>query len=79
VRSYLLHLRDERGVARGTYAILWTAGLLLARAEELVTRATLQRPAAMACRYSQKRVRRPSTDDYPTFSPTSRRAQSLAA
>jgi integrase-like protein len=69
VRSYLLYLRDERGVARGTYAP-HHAGI------QFLYTHTLDHNWSL---FSKKEFARPSADDYPMFSPTSRRAQSLAA
>jgi Phage integrase, N-terminal SAM-like domain len=69
VRSYLLHLRDERGVARGTYAP-HHAGI------QFLYTHTLDHNWSL---FSKKESARPSADDYPTFSPTSRRVRSLAA
>jgi len=69
VRSYLLHLRDERGVARGTYAPRH-AGILFLYAH------TLDRNWSL---FSKKEFDRPSAEDCPMFSPMSKRAQSLAA
>ena len=69
VRSYLLHLRDKRGVARGTYAP-HHAGILFLYAHALDRNWSL---------FSKKEFDRPSADDCPMFSPMSKRAQSLAA
>ena len=69
VRSYLLHLRDERGVARGTYAPHY-GGIQFLYAH------TLDRNWSL---FSKKESAHPSADDCPTSSPTLRRAQSLVA
>ena len=69
VRSYLLHLREERGVARGTYAPRH-AGILFLYAHALDRNWSL---------FSKKEFDRPSGEDCPMFSPMSKRAQSLAA
>ena len=69
VRSYLLHLRDERGVARGTYAP-HHAGI------QFLYTHTLDRNWSL---FSKKESARPSVDACPMFPPMPRRAQSLAA
>src|SRR5262245_62581860 len=69
VRNYLLHLRDERGVARGTYAP-HHAGIQFLYAH------TLDHDWSL---FSKKEFAHPSAGAYPTSSPTSRRVPSSAA
>ena len=69
VRSYLLHLRDERGVAHGTFQP-YHAGI-----QFLYVR-TLDRDWAL---FSKKRSARPSAAACPAFCPTPRPAPSLDA
>ena len=69
VRGYLLHLRDERGVAHGTFQP-YHAGI-----QFLYVR-TLDRDWAL---FSKKRSGPPSASACPAFSPTPRPAPSLAA
>lgn len=69
VRSYLLHLRDERGVARGTYAP-HHAGI------QFLYTHTLDRNWSL---FSKKESARPSADACLMFPPMPRFAQSLAA
>ena len=64
VRSYLLHLRDERGVAHGTFQP-HHAGI-----QFLYVR-TLERDWAL---FSKKRSSRPSAGACPAFCPTPRYA-----
>ena len=68
VRSYLLHLRDERGVAHGTFQP-YHAGI-----QFLFVR-TLDREWAL---FSKKESVRPSAGACPAFCRTPRPAQSLA-
>ena len=68
VRSYLLHLRDERGVAHGTFQP-YHAGI-----QFLYVR-TLDRDWAL---FSKKESARPSAVACPVFCPMPRSAQSLA-
>jgi len=68
VRSYLLYLRDERGVARGTYAP-HHAGI------QFLYTHTLDRNWSL---FSKKEFARPSADACPMFPPMPRRAQSFA-
>ena len=69
VRSYLLYLRDERGVAHGTFQP-YHAGI-----QFLYVR-TLDRDWAL---FSKKRSVRPSAAACPAFCPTPRPAPSSAA
>ena len=69
VRSYLLYLRDERGVARGTYAP-HHGGI------QFLSTQTLDRNWSL---FSKKEFARPSADACPMFPPMPRRAQSFAA
>ena len=69
VRSYLLHLRDERGVAHGTFQPVHAA------LQFLYTR-TLERDWAL---FSKKGSGRPSASACPTCCPTPRSAPSSAA
>ena len=69
VRSYLLHLRDERGVAHGTFQP-YHAGI-----QFLYVR-TLDRDWPL---FSKKRSARPSAAACPAFCRTPRPAPSLAA
>jgi hypothetical protein len=69
VRSYLLHLRDERGVAQGTFRP-YHAGIQFLYAR------TLDRDWAL---FSKKRSRHRSASVCPAFSPIARHALSLAA
>jgi hypothetical protein len=69
VRSYLLYLRDERGVARGTYAP-HHAGI------QFLYTHTLDRDWSL---FSKKEFARPSADACPMFPPMLRRVQSFAA
>ena len=69
VRGYLLHLRDERGVAHGTFQPAHAA------LQFLYVR-TLERDWAL---FSKKESNRPSAAACPAFSPTPRPAPSLAA
>jgi len=69
VRSYLLYLRDERGVARGTYAP-HHGGI------QFLYTHTLDRNWSL---FSKKEFARPSADACPMFPPMPRRAQSFAA
>ena len=69
VRSYLLHLRDERGVAHGTFQP-YHAGLQFLYAR------TLDRDWAL---FSKKESVRPSAVACPAFSRTPRSGPSLAA
>jgi len=69
VRSYLLHLRDERGVARGTYAP-HHAGI------QFLYTHTLDRNWSL---FSKKESAHPSADACPMFPPMPRLAQSFAA
>ena len=69
VRSYLLHLRDQRGVAHGTFQP-YHAGI-----QFLYVR-TLERDWPL---FSKKRSARPSAGACPAFCPTPRPAPSLAA
>ena len=68
VRAYLLSLR-ERGVALGTFRP-YHGGI------KFLYSHTLDRDWPL---FSKKEFARPSADDCPTFSPMSKRAQSLAA
>ena len=68
VRSYLLYLRDERGVARGTYAP-HHAGI------QFLYTHTLDRNWSL---FSKKEFARPSANACPMFPPMPRRAQSFA-
>ena len=67
VRSYLLHLRDERGVAQGTFRP-YHAGIQFLYAR------TLDRDWAL---FSKKRSRHRSASVCPAFSPMPRLAPSL--
>ena len=69
VRSYLLHLRDERGVAHGTFQIAHAA------LQFLFVR-TLDRDWAL---FSKKGSRPQSAAACPAFFPMPKRAPSLAA
>jgi hypothetical protein len=69
VRSYLLHLRDERSVAQGTFRP-YHAGIQFLYAR------TLDRDWAL---FSKKRSRHRSASVCPAFSPMPRHALSLAA
>ena len=69
VRSYLLYLRDERGVAHGTFQPAHAA------LQFLYVR-TLERDWAL---FSKKESSRPSAAACPAFYPTPRPAPSLAA
>ena len=69
VRSYLLHLRDERGVAHGTFQP-YHAGI------QFLYMRTLDREWAL---FSKKESARPSADGCPTFCRTRKSAPSLAA
>jgi len=69
VRSYLLHLRDQRGVAHGTFQP-YHAGILF-----LYVR-TLDREWAL---FSKKRSKPPSASACPAFCRTPRPAPSSAA
>ena len=69
VRSYLLHLRDERGVAHGTFQP-YHAGILFLSVR------TLDRDWAL---FSKKRSKPPSAGVFPAFCRTRRSAPSLAA
>ena len=69
VRSYLLHLRDERGVAHGTFQP-YHAGILF-----LYVR-TLDRDWPL---FSKKRSKPPSASAFPAFCRTRRPAPSSAA
>ena len=68
VRSYLLHLRDERGIAHGTFQPVH-AGI-----QFLYVR-TLDRDWPL---FSKKRSKPPSAGGYPAFCPTPRPAPSSA-
>ena len=69
VRSYLLHVRDERGVAQGTF-------LPIHAAIQFLYVRTLDREWALFFKKECARRRRSAC---PTFSPTPRRAPSSAA
>ena len=69
VRAYLLHLRDERGVAHGTFQPAH-AGIQFLFAH------TLDREWSL---FSKKEFAHPSAAVCPAFCQTSRRAPSLAA
>ena len=69
VRSYLLHLRDERGVAHGTFQP-YHAGI-----QFLYVR-TLDRDWPL---FSKKRSKPPSAGGFPEFSPTPKPVPSSAA
>jgi hypothetical protein len=69
VRSYLLHLRDERGVAHGSFQPAHAA------LQFLYVR-TLERDWAL---FSKKESARPSASACPAFCPTPRPAPSSAA
>jgi integrase/recombinase XerD len=68
VRSYLLYLRDERGVARGTYAP-HHAGI------QFLYTHSLDRDWSLF----EMEFTHPSADACPMFPPMPRRARSLAA
>ena len=67
VRSYLLHLRDERGVAHGTFQP-YHAGI------QFLYERTLDREWAL---FSKKESARPSAVACPVFCPMPRSAPSL--
>jgi hypothetical protein len=69
VRSYLLYLRDQRGVAHGTFQP-YHAGILFLYGR------TLDREWAL---FSKKRSKPPSAGAFPAFCRTPRPAPSLAA
>ena len=69
VRSYLLHLRDARGVAHGTFQP-YHAGI------QFLYERTLDRAGAL---FSKKESARPSAVACPAFSRMPRPARSLAA
>jgi integrase/recombinase XerD len=69
VRGYLLHLRDERGVAQGTFRP-YHAGI------QFLYSRTLDRDWAL---FSKKRSRHRSASVCPAFSPMPRLAPSLVA
>ena len=68
VRSFLLHLRDERGVAHGTFQP-YHAGI------QFLYERTLDREWAL---FSKKESARPSAGDFRAFCPTPRPAPSSA-